>query len=269
VDDPGRSGPSSRAAARTALLLGIGQTLAWATSFYLPAVLAPAVARDLGASPVAVQGAFSLALLIAGLAAPRTGRAIERQGGRGVLMLSSVVLAAGLALLGTLPGLAGWFLGWIVLGLGMALGLYEAAFATLGMLYGRAARRPITLVTLFAGFASTVGWPMSALLLAEIGWRGTCLAYAGIHLAVVLPLYGMLPRAGGLTRPPPASPPSRRRGAARRRPRRIRPGRAGPSGCWPPSSPSGRSSAPPSRCMSWPCCRGSGSPPLPPSGSRR
>lgn len=178
-----------------ASLLGIAQTLAWATTFYLPAVLAPQVIAERGDDPALIYGAFSLALLIAGLASPRTGRVIEQRGGRPVLVLSSGVLAAGLLMLGVLPGLGGWFAGWVVVGLGMALGLYEAAFATLGVLFGRQARRPITIVTLFAGFASTIGWPMTAALVPLLGWRGTCIAYAAINLALVLPLYLALPRA--------------------------------------------------------------------------
>ncbi|MBL6455980.1 MFS transporter [Belnapia sp. T6] len=178
-----------------ALLLGIGQTLAWGTSYYLPALLAPVVVQDLGADRALVYGAFSLALLISGLVAPRVGRAIERLGGRPVMLASSAVIGIGLALLGLLPGLWGWFAGWVVLGLGMALGLYEAAFATLGQLYGRNARRAITMVTLLGGFASTVGWPATAALLPEVGWRGTCLVYAAVNLLVVLPVYALLPRA--------------------------------------------------------------------------
>lgn len=175
-----------------ALWLGLAQTLAWATTFYIPAVVAPAVVADLGADPALVYGAFSLALLISGLAAPRVGRAIQRRGGRPVLIASALVIAVGLALLGLLPGLGGWFLAWVVLGFGMALGLYEAAFATLGVLYGRAARRPITLVTLLAGFASTLGWPLTAALLPILGWRGACLAYAGVALVAILPIYALL-----------------------------------------------------------------------------
>jgi MFS family permease len=197
-------GPGGGVAApgRVAVLLGIAQTLAWATTFYLPAVVAPAVLAETAGDPVVIHGAFSLALLVAGLSAPATGRAIQRLGGRGVLAASSLVLALGLGLLGLLPGPGGWFAGWIVVGFGMALGLYEAAFATLGMLFGRAARRPITLVTLFAGFASTVGWPMTAALLPALGWRGTCLAYAALHLVAILPLYLALPRG---TAPPEAA----------------------------------------------------------------
>ena len=179
-----------------ALLLGIGQTLAWATSYYLPALLAPVVVEDLQADRTLVYGAFSLALLISGLAAPRIGRTIERLGGRPVLMASALTLAAGLALLGLLPGLAGWFIAWVVLGIGMGLGLYEAAFATLGTLYGRAARRGITIVTLLGGFASTIGWPLTAALMPALGWRNTCLVFAAANLLLLLPVYAMLPRAG-------------------------------------------------------------------------
>ena len=95
----------------------------------------------------------------------------------------------------------------MVLGIGMAMGLYEAAFATLGVLYGRAARRPITLVTLVAGFASTVGWPMSAALVPLLGWRGTCLAYAAMLLLVVLPLYWLLPKAAAPAEAAPGAAP--------------------------------------------------------------
>jgi hypothetical protein len=70
----------------------------------------------------------------------------------------------------------------------MGTGLYDAVFAALGKLYGAQARTPITNLTLFGGFASTVCWPLSALLAETFGWRGACLIYAGLHLAVALPL---------------------------------------------------------------------------------
>jgi hypothetical protein len=81
------------------------------------------------------------------------------------------------------------------MGIGMGAGLYDPAFATLGRLYGEGARSAITTLTLFGGFASTLCWPLSAFLVTHLGWRGTCLAYAGIHVAVLLPLYATaLPR---------------------------------------------------------------------------
>jgi MFS family permease len=172
----------------------MAQTLAWASSYYLPAVLAGPVANDLDVPRSWVFAAFSLALLIAAFAGPRIGRAIDRHGGRGVLALSNLVLIAGLVALAAAHGPAALFAAWAVLGIGMALGLYDAAFATLTVLYGGQARDPITGITLFAGFASTVGWPVSSFLNDAVGWRDTCLIWAALHLVLGLPLNLLLPR---------------------------------------------------------------------------
>jgi hypothetical protein len=102
-------------------------------------------------------------------------------------------------LLAITQGVATLTAAWAVLGVGMAMGLYDPAFATLTGLYGRAARGPITGITLIAGFASTVGWPLSALMEAHFGWRGACLVWAGLHILIGLPLNRLLiPKA-----PPP------------------------------------------------------------------
>jgi hypothetical protein len=122
------------------------------------------------------------------------GRQIHARGGRPVLAASALLLAAGLAILAAAPTLLVFVTGWVVIGCGMSAGLYDAAFSTLGRLYGQAARHHITTLTLFGGFASTACWPLSAYLLAHLGWRGTCLAYAAIHLGVCLPIYLMLIR---------------------------------------------------------------------------
>ena len=168
--------------------LGITQTIAWASSTYLPAILATPIAHDLGVSRATVFGAFSVALLVMAAAGPAAGRAIDARGGRGVLLLSNLVLAAGLALLACAQEVWLLFAAWCVIGAGMALGLYDAAFAVLVRIYGNEARRPITGITLIAGFASTVGWPLTAYLEAHIGWRGTCLIWAALHVLVALPL---------------------------------------------------------------------------------
>ncbi|MEO5845209.1 MAG: MFS transporter [Caldimonas sp.] len=182
--------------------LGGAQTLAWASSYYLPAVLATPIARDLGVTAPTVFAAFSVALLVSAALGPHAGRAIDRWGGRFVLTGTNFVFAAGLAALALAQGPWGLFLAWAVLGVGMGSGLYEAAFATLVRLYGIGSRGAITGITLIAGFASTVGWPLSALLESHIGWRGACFAWATLHLFVALPLNLSLPRAG----PAPAEP---------------------------------------------------------------
>ncbi|MFN4191556.1 MAG: MFS transporter [Tabrizicola sp.] len=198
-----------------AAALGTAQTIGWASSYYVPAVLAAPMAASFGLSPVWVFGAFSMAMVVSATVGPWAGARIDRIGGRGVLILSNLVFAAGLSLLAVAgsPGLL--FLGWAIIGLGMGMGLYEAAFATLAGIYGKEARGPITGITLIAGFASTVGWPLSGLMLATWGWREACLGWALIHLALALPLNALLPKGTErILAPAPEAvagpPPSRR-----------------------------------------------------------
>ena len=201
-----------RGATRVVVALGITQTLAWASSYYIPAVLAVPMARSLDIASSWVFGAFSAALVLSALIAPWVGRMIDAKGGRVMLTASNLVLAAGLALLAAAQGPAVMVLGWLVMGLGISMGLYDAAFATLAGLYGRAARGPITGITLIAGFASTVGWPVSAVLEEVVGWRGACLAWAGLHLVLGLPLNRFLvpaapPPQKAAAQPEPEGPP--------------------------------------------------------------
>lgn len=184
--------------------LGIAQTLAWGSSYYLPAMLATPMARDVGVSTPTVFAAFSAALIVSALLGPSAGRLIDRSGGRGVLAATSVVFAAGLAALAMAQGPVSLFAAWMILGIGMGSGLYEAAFSTLVFLYGNRSRNAITGITLIAGFASTVGWPLSTFLEAQIGWRATCLAWAALHLTVGLALNLSVPARRASPRP--ASP---------------------------------------------------------------
>ena len=169
--------------------LGITQILAWGSSYYLPAVLAKPIAEDTGWPLAWVIAGLSLGLLIAGLISPLVGRRIHDLGGRPVLIASALLLATGFMVLALAPNLPIFIGGWTVMGLGMGAGLYDAAFSTLGRMYGLAARQHITTLTLFGGFASTACWPLSAFFLSELGWRGTCGAYAAIQILVALPIY--------------------------------------------------------------------------------
>lgn len=174
--------------------LGTSQTLAWGSSYYLPAILADPIAHDLGISSNWFFAAFSASLVISGLLGPRVGRQIDRVGGRHVLCASNLVFTAGLALLGASASVWTMSTAWLLLGIGMGLGLYDAAFGALGRFYGSGARAAITGITLIAGFASTVGWPLSSLGLETIGWRETCYAWALAHIVIGLPLNLSLPR---------------------------------------------------------------------------
>jgi predicted MFS family arabinose efflux permease len=174
--------------------LGTAQTLAWGSSYYLAALLAAPMARELGLRAPTVFLAFSLALVVSAFVGPWTGRTIDRHGGRQVLMGTNLLFAAGLAGLGLAQGPWSLFTAWVALGLAMGSGLYEAAFATLVRLYGHDSRNAITGITLIAGFASTVGWPLTAWMEAQFGWRGACFGWAALHLVLGLPLNAWLPR---------------------------------------------------------------------------
>jgi MFS family permease len=172
--------------------LGSTQTLAWASSYYLPAILGAPIAKALGLAPSVFFGIFSMALLLSSCLAPMVGRVIDRHGGRTVLALSNIVLAGGLAVLGFAEDTGMLIAAWLILGVGTAMGLYSPAFATLTRLYGIAARAPITGITLFAGFASTIGWPLSAFMLEHYGWREACFLWAALNLVLCAPVNWLL-----------------------------------------------------------------------------
>jgi MFS family permease len=192
---PAAAAPPGTAAAPDAsrrvviVVLGVGQVLVWGSSYYLPAVLAKPIADTTGWPLSWVIGALSLGLLVSGLVSPKVGDLIERYGGRPVLMASAALMAGGLLILAVAPNLQVFTLGWLVIGVAMGAGLYDPAFATVGRLYGRGARAIITSLTLIGGFSSSVCWPLSAVLLEHLGWRGACAAYAAANLFLVLPLY--------------------------------------------------------------------------------
>lgn len=193
---------------RVVLILGVAQTFAWASTYYLPAVLGGSMAAELGLERSDLFGLFSLALIVAAASGPLTGRLIDRFGGKPVLVGSSLLFALCLVLLASATSVWQLTLAWLGMGVGLASGLYEAAFATVVRLYGQSARSAITGITLLGGFASTVGWPVSAWLEANYDWRIACLTWAAVNALVCLPLYCSLPREGTvLARPAAGRPP--------------------------------------------------------------
>lgn len=173
---------------RTAVIVGLGvaQTLAWGSTYYLPAILAEPMANELGTSSGVVFAAFSVALIVSAIFGPAVGARIDRLGGRLVLTVSSPIFALGLVTLGLSANVEMMFAGWVFLGVGMSMGLYEAAFATLTGLYGQQARRAITGITLIAGLASTICWPVSAYIEYAAGWRMACFFWAALHMTLGL-----------------------------------------------------------------------------------
>ncbi|NWB49855.1 MFS transporter [Pseudomonas gingeri] len=181
--------------------MGFTQILAWGSTYYLPAVLASPIARETGWSITSVVGGLSWGLLVAGASSPGIGRQIDRHGGRSALAASSMLLALGMLLMGLASNVATYYVAWTLIGVAMAAGLYDAAFSTLGRLFGEEARTSITGLTLLGGFASTIGWPVIAGLEGWIGWRNACFTIAAIHLLIGLPIH-MLLIPGSAKQPP-------------------------------------------------------------------
>lgn len=176
------------------LIATLGFTLiaSYGSLLYAFSILAPEIHRTLGWRMELVFGAFSWGLLVAGLSSTPTGLLIDRFGGRFVMAVGSVVTGAGLIGLSYIQLLWHYYAVWTVLGVGMALVFYEAAFATINRAWTTNARSGISAVTLIAGFASTVFWPVTLQLNTTLGWRGTYLAYGILQLAVCFPLHCLL-----------------------------------------------------------------------------
>jgi MFS family permease len=172
--------------------LGITQIFAWGCSYYLPTIVAKPIAEGTGWSLAWVVGGLSLGLVVAGAISPIVGRSIHRHGGRPVLIASSIFFAIGLGVIALSQKIEAYLAGWIMIGLGMGAGLYDAAFATLGRMYREGARSAISLLTLFGGFSSTICWPLSWWLVETTGWRVACLVYATMQLVMSLPIYLLL-----------------------------------------------------------------------------
>jgi hypothetical protein len=191
-------------------VLGVTQILLWGSLFYPPVLTVPLIAAERGWSLAFAMGGFSLGLFASGLAAPTVGTLIDRHGGHWVMAAGSLIGAAGLVALAYVTDPLAYLAVWAVLGVAMAAGLYTPAFSTLGRIFGAAARQPITTLTLIGGFASTVSWPATHLLLDAVGLRGTFLVYAALLALVAAPLHAFaLPREHAETRPaaPDAVPP--------------------------------------------------------------
>lgn len=174
---------------RVSSLLGLAQILSWGGSFFLLGVLADPIVRDTGWSRQWVLGALSPGLLVSGCLAPAVGRYIGRGNGRRMLLYAGFVLGAGLIVLGVSPSLPVFLGGWCIIGVGMAMGLYDALFAVLGKTQGANARKSITTITIMSGFCTTLVWPLLGAMLAAWGWRGACFGYAALLWISIWVLY--------------------------------------------------------------------------------
>lgn len=203
--------------------LGTTQVIGYGTLYYAFGVLAPAISAELGWGIDAVYGALSLALLAGGLLAPLAGRLMDRHGAARMMALGSLLSAVSLGAIALAPGGIGFAVSLVAMECASALVLYAAAFAALVERSGQQAQRSITHLTLIAGFASTLFWPLTAWLSSLLSWREVYLVYAGLNLLICLPLHFWLTRlptvepAPRATGPEPAPLPAETRLAEHRR----------------------------------------------------
>ncbi|MCZ7598824.1 MAG: MFS transporter [Gammaproteobacteria bacterium] len=191
--------PRAPTVAAVAAPLAVAETLVWAITFYMFPAMLPTRERELGWSKTELAGAFTPALLLTAAVAPIAGRLVDRDHGRAAMVAGVMLAALMLVLLSTAATPLVFYAAFAGIGVAMGFSLYEPCFALVTHLLGDAARRAITAITLVAGFAGTVSFPLTHWLNASIGWRQALLVYAAIAVLVIVPLVLVVPRgaAGG------------------------------------------------------------------------
>ncbi len=184
-----------QASSRLTLRLGITQIIGWGSGFYLPAILAVPISQAIGVSTETFFWAFTVSLLVSGLVGPRIGRLIDMYGGRRVLPWGNLAFFTGLILLAFSTNELMLFVAWAVIGIGGSMSNYDSAFATAVAFFKENSNRVIAGITVFAGFSSTISWPLTSFLNSQFGWQAAVLFWAGLHLFISLPLHATIPRS--------------------------------------------------------------------------
>lgn len=174
--------------------LGLTQIIGYGTLYYSFAILVPAIAREFSWSEQWAFGALSASLLVGGFVAPIAGRWADRFGAGRVMMLGSVGAAAALVLCALAPGRGVFVLALLAMEVAASFVLYSTAFVAIVQIGGRDAQRSITYLTLIAGFASTLFWPLTAALHEYLSWRQVYFAFAAMHIAMCFPIHVWLSR---------------------------------------------------------------------------
>ena len=195
-------------------LLALGQTLAWAAAYYLFPALLLRWEQELGWSKADLTAAITFAVLVSALASPVAGRIIDRGKGAALLGLSALLGGAGLCLLSLVSQLWQFYAVWVLLGLAMAGCLYEPCFAIVTRARGADAKKAIVLITLIAGFASTISFPAAHTLAESYGWRITVQVAAAVMIVAVAPVLwlgarGLNADVQAAAAPAPQSAPAR------------------------------------------------------------
>jgi MFS family permease len=187
------------------MLIGLStaETISWGVLYYSFSVFIRPIEQEMGWSRTQVTGAFSVALLVSGLAAVGVGHWLDARGARGLMTAGAVLGTALFGALAAVHSLAALYAVWVGLGVAMAMVLYEPAFAVIATWFARRRDRALTVLTVFGGLASTVVVPLATWLLLRQGWRGAVVTLAVILGCTTIPLHALLSGA----RPPAAAHP--------------------------------------------------------------
>ena len=172
--------------------LGVTELISWGIVYYAFSVFLTPMQRELGWSQAEITGAFSLAMLVAGLAAFPAGRVLDRFGARGLMTAGSLAAALLVLAWSRVDSLAEFYLIWAGLGATMAAILYEPAFAAVTTWFQRQRQRALTVLTIYGGLASVVFIPLATALLGRYGWRTALAILAGLLAAITIPLHALV-----------------------------------------------------------------------------
>lgn len=174
--------------------LAITETISWGIVYYAYSVIITTLEAEFGWTRAQVTGAFSLALLISGGMAVPVGFYLDRYSPRGLMTIGSVLAALLLIAFSRIQTLLQLYLVWIGLGIIMSAILYEPAFVVIAKWFEKRRSTALMVVTLAAGFASTIFLPLTARLLALYGWRQAIVILAGILAITTIPLHALVLR---------------------------------------------------------------------------
>ena len=187
--------------------LALGQIISWAALYYAFSSFVLPMMRDLAWDKPTMMGAFTLGLAVWGAATYAVGAAIDQGHGRRVMTLGAVLAGLGFLLWSRVGSPPTLYAACALLGAAMAMTLYEPAFNILTKRYPARYTQGITTLTLVGGFASTLSFPASALLIQQFGWRGALQVIGAVMLCVVAPLHAWALRGPALLASPrPAGP---------------------------------------------------------------
>lgn len=199
---------SQRFSGHGPLLCGLVLTrlIGWGTTFYSPSVLVQALDRELKLNAEIVFGGITILLVTGALVAPAIGRVLDREGTRRSMCVGAIICALGFVVLALAQGPVSYLASWFVIGLGHAMSLANVGNVTVAQLMGERTRRVIGLMMLVTGLASSLFWPLTAILMDAFGWRTTVFIFAAMQIVIVLPIYAAVPRYRGHSTPSEGTP---------------------------------------------------------------